>query len=695
MDPIHEIARGKFQDEIDSVSSGDTLQLFPREFPGPVEIKNSILIDGQGATIWALKGPVLSILEDGVTLKNLRIEMTGETESGDIEDKCAVLCKKGINKITLEDVEVRGSVIGLPEEEGEWRYPHFLNIGQLPYNKKLDLLIRIVVPVPCRITSNITGLKVEPSNLKAGNHELHLFIDSLQKDTLIDGIICMSTAFIKRRFNVSAYFSASSSGELKDKVIWQPADWSTLASIEQQKPQLSKKSAKANLKDDGDRKETKRKTTQLPMQKEEMPSPVRNPLIPAPPVKKTEMAKIDVGMGYKNPQVFKDIFEQNKGLLKHPVKIVEEKKLADFVYYIQEYAGVHSDCRYFVCFEPGNKEAFCVKHGIGKFYGENQDDLGTPLGEENSVVSSSGTKATVQEFRMGNKPWNKRRVYFHLDGKYGYQTFYLRGSINTKYEEMGAEKSTLGLPTSNEKKLAGSIVTDFESGYIEWDKKTNEVKVYELRKIRKHKKDKHIPLKPVESPTKVASPTIIEAPHYTSSTPKKSIFTDETVDPRLYEKSSKSKPVVSGLFTNHEKEKPEEVPLTHQEVKKQILKPLESSISMKSPLPKKSIPSIVEKNETKTTATFITPHPNRTTSSRVPGAAFGQQTLPASSKTKNQKTEDNIKQKQPKPTSFAQHKKQETEEQTNGEIPRNNSGKSKRKVINPGNIPSIFGESVK
>src|SRR5208282_4655708 len=59
VDPIIAKAREEFQNRLDSTPEGATLRLPRGEHPGPVSITRRLTLDGQGATIWALEGPVV------------------------------------------------------------------------------------------------------------------------------------------------------------------------------------------------------------------------------------------------------------------------------------------------------------------------------------------------------------------------------------------------------------------------------------------------------------------------------------------------------------------------------------------------------------------------------------------------------------------------------------------------------------
>jgi hypothetical protein len=164
----------------------------------------------------------------------LRVEVTGLSEVVQPKEGCAILVKT--EKVPhLENIEVRGNVIGLPSEEGEWRYPFSLQIGQVAYGKEHEFRLRIYVPVPCDIISNISGFSIEPGNLSPGPHEIRLLLDPdrLPKDTLISGTISIVTPFLKRQLLVSAHIREALSEHPEPmqgtgQIIWEPQDWATL-----------------------------------------------------------------------------------------------------------------------------------------------------------------------------------------------------------------------------------------------------------------------------------------------------------------------------------------------------------------------------------------------------------------------------------------------------------------------------------
>ncbi len=211
----------ELQARLDAQPEGASVHFAPRrEYPGPVVLRKALVLEGSGATLWALAGPVL-VVRAAVRLRNLRIEVTGDALTED-EAACAILAAPG-GHLTLENVEVRGLVRGLPQEEGVWRYPHGLALGGIAPGVAHHRRLVLHVPVDCRIESHISGLKVTPSELCAGSNDLRMDIDPLPHDFLIDGHLVLSTAALRRRIAVTAYADESPTApRSQGQILWAP-----------------------------------------------------------------------------------------------------------------------------------------------------------------------------------------------------------------------------------------------------------------------------------------------------------------------------------------------------------------------------------------------------------------------------------------------------------------------------------------
>ena len=211
----------ELQARLDAQPEGASMGLVPRrEYPGPVVLNKALVLEGNGATLWALAGPVLTVRAT-VRLCNLRIEITSDALTADAA-ACAIIVAPG-GHLTLENVEVRGLIQGLPQEEGVWHYPHSLALGGIAPGVAHHWRFSLQVPTVCTIESQISGLKVTPSELCAGVNNLQVQIDALSRDFLIDGYLLLSTAALRRRIAVTAYADESPGAPRgQGQVLWAP-----------------------------------------------------------------------------------------------------------------------------------------------------------------------------------------------------------------------------------------------------------------------------------------------------------------------------------------------------------------------------------------------------------------------------------------------------------------------------------------
>jgi hypothetical protein len=232
MTPTQDQARDQFQRQLDAAGGDDTLVLDPPlERTGPVVVRKPLTLDGRGGAIWGWTGPVVRVTAPHVTLRNLRIEYTADQP--DEGPNAGVALRVEADHLTLENVTVRGTVVGLAAEAGEWRYPHQLNLGAVAHRVPHSLRVRMAVPVPCQLTSEIAGVKLHPSSLTPGAHEVRVQLDPLMADTLLFGTIAIKTAFLRREIVLNAHVLAPVEGlpapsADPDRIVWQPADWDAL-----------------------------------------------------------------------------------------------------------------------------------------------------------------------------------------------------------------------------------------------------------------------------------------------------------------------------------------------------------------------------------------------------------------------------------------------------------------------------------
>jgi hypothetical protein len=225
--PPEKLTQVELQAHLDSLPAGGTWLLARAEYPGPIVINKPVLIDGNGATIWAISGPVVSVRSGGVALREVKIEVTGDNSAGDREARCALEVESGGN-IDLEKVEVRGIVTGLLGEEGEWAYPRALRLGALADETGRDFVARLGVPVPCRLSADVPGLHIVTPDLTPGLNVVHFRVANPPRATWSNGRITLFTGSLRRTISVTIQSLPSirntSWGLDPRKVVWEPLE---------------------------------------------------------------------------------------------------------------------------------------------------------------------------------------------------------------------------------------------------------------------------------------------------------------------------------------------------------------------------------------------------------------------------------------------------------------------------------------
>lgn len=219
-------SKKNLQEQLEALPKDAVAAMTPREYAGPVTIKRPLTLDGQGATIWARQGPVVTLKAEGIVLRNLRIEMTGDLFERKPEESCALFCKSS-KGLKLENVEVRGTVMGLPKEEGIWRLPETLPLGQIAANVAHEFRIQIMVPVSCRLAADKPDVIITPGNLPAGDHEIKLRLAPQPRDTWLNIALLIATGMVMRRIVLTAHLVAGHEGHFipvhgRGQLVWEP-----------------------------------------------------------------------------------------------------------------------------------------------------------------------------------------------------------------------------------------------------------------------------------------------------------------------------------------------------------------------------------------------------------------------------------------------------------------------------------------
>ncbi len=180
------------QEEFDRVT-GDFV-LTPGEYEGPLIITRPCVVDGQHSTLWANNGPVLVVDSASVTLKNLRIEVTGSQE----QDHPATSLRSNYEDTRLENVEINGSVEGLPGETARWGIPNVIALGDFAASRENSFSIEFDAPCSAELVHNLKDVVIKPQHIKQGRNTLSITTSNMRDNTILFGEMLIKTNVARR-----------------------------------------------------------------------------------------------------------------------------------------------------------------------------------------------------------------------------------------------------------------------------------------------------------------------------------------------------------------------------------------------------------------------------------------------------------------------------------------------------------------
>lgn len=181
------------QQQFNSNNSSDFVMI-PGEYEGPLTIDRPCTIDGAKSTLWSNNGPILVINSTGVTIKNLRVEYTGQCT----ENNPPIAITTSDPNTKLIDVEVNGDIKGFSNEAEEWTLPSIISLGAFAANKENTFSIDISAAGQAEIKNNMNNVKLFPKTLSAGNNSITFTTDELRDNTILYGEIFVKTSVSRR-----------------------------------------------------------------------------------------------------------------------------------------------------------------------------------------------------------------------------------------------------------------------------------------------------------------------------------------------------------------------------------------------------------------------------------------------------------------------------------------------------------------
>lgn len=162
---------------IGRAAAGSTVVLPSGEFEGPVIINKPLRIIGSNTTLWGTRGAVLEVRTSGVTLENLRVELTEN-----INFDTAVLSNF---PCSVKDVEVLGGISGFGMADGYFSIPRTLDLGEFAAEKTNSYTIKLTATERMEIVYSTRDVEFSPNVLEMGENTLSITVSNISAQTLL------------------------------------------------------------------------------------------------------------------------------------------------------------------------------------------------------------------------------------------------------------------------------------------------------------------------------------------------------------------------------------------------------------------------------------------------------------------------------------------------------------------------------
>lgn len=177
-------------DIIARAKEGEIVLLPSGEYEGPVYITKPIKLMGNNTTLWARRGSVIEVTCEGAAIENIRAELS-EADSSD----SVITAHKGA---AISNVEIFGGVMGFGDEDGYFDFPRSLYLGTFAAEDKNTFVIKVSVPVPCKIECNTPGLSFTPNELQAGDNLVTIIAEGFAAGMLLYAEVLLNSVFTRR-----------------------------------------------------------------------------------------------------------------------------------------------------------------------------------------------------------------------------------------------------------------------------------------------------------------------------------------------------------------------------------------------------------------------------------------------------------------------------------------------------------------
>lgn len=173
-----------------NAEAGTSVTLPSGEFEGPLVISKPLHLIGKNTTIWAKRSPVIEINSNGVTIENIRAELT-EGGINDVAVAANVLA-------SAKDIEVLGGVRGFGAEDGYFDVPRTIEFGEFAAEEVNTFTLDINVPDKTEIACGIREVSFSPNLLAAGRNSVTVTVSGISAQTYLYAEVLFKSKFTRR-----------------------------------------------------------------------------------------------------------------------------------------------------------------------------------------------------------------------------------------------------------------------------------------------------------------------------------------------------------------------------------------------------------------------------------------------------------------------------------------------------------------
>lgn len=192
---------------ISRASPNSEVTLPSGEFEGPLVINKPLRVRGKNTTIWAKRSPVIEIKSGGVTVEEIRAEIT----EGSIEEPAVIASSAA----AVRNVEVLGRVSGFGAEDGYFDVPRTLALGAFPSNAENTYRLEVNVPAKTEILCELREVTFEPRTLNPGRNTLTIKISGISAMTFLYAEVLFKSQFTRRVYLTGKPDASAPKAELK------------------------------------------------------------------------------------------------------------------------------------------------------------------------------------------------------------------------------------------------------------------------------------------------------------------------------------------------------------------------------------------------------------------------------------------------------------------------------------------------